>query len=210
VQVLGTRLPPPSSALQLPVLNSPSLGQLDNVATFAWKNSAHQVLLHSRSPHLCQVDHATTTVSPFRGELHPLENFNTKLPAAPRKLLQRSLSLPTKTSRKREKKMHTSAFPTHTLTHADSTSALPTSIRPLRTNPSAPLSVYLTSCCAEKKEKTKTKLNRQPRRLLVLAISACMHIPACMCSHGSLSIWHGHFPLSIRPSHSANNNFLNF
>jgi hypothetical protein len=34
MQVLGTRPPPPSSALQLPVLNSPSLGQLDNVATF--------------------------------------------------------------------------------------------------------------------------------------------------------------------------------
>jgi hypothetical protein len=59
----------------------------------------------------------------------------------------------------------------------------------------------------KERRKTKTKLNRQPRRLLVSAISACMHIPACMCSHGSLSIWHGHFPLSIRPSHSTNNNF---
>jgi hypothetical protein len=37
--------------------------------------------------------------------------------------------------------------------HAHNTSALPTSIRPRRTNPSAPLSVYLTSCCEERKEK---------------------------------------------------------
>jgi hypothetical protein len=40
----------------------------------------------------------------------------------------------------------------------------------------------------KEKRKTKTKLNRQPCRLLVLAISACMHIHACMYSHGSLSI----------------------
>jgi hypothetical protein len=97
------RPPPPSSALQLLVLNSPSLGQLDNVATFAWKNSAHQVLLHCRSPHLRQVDQATTTVSTFRDELHPLENFNTKLPAAPRNCFSALSSYPKK-FRKREKK----------------------------------------------------------------------------------------------------------
>jgi hypothetical protein len=167
VQVLGTRPPPPSSALQLPILNSPFLGQLDNAATFIWRNSTHQALLHSRSPHLRQVDHATTTVSTFRGVLHPLENFNTKLPAAPRKLLQRSLSLPTKTLRKREKTMLSSAVSTHTLTHADNTSALPTSIRSLRTNPCAPLSVYLTSCCVEKKgERRRWSLTVSPAAFL--------------------------------------------
>jgi hypothetical protein len=152
MQVLGPRPLPPSSALQLPILNSPSLGQLDNVAIFAWKNSAHQVLLHSRSPHLCQVDHATTTVSTFRGE-PPFRKLQHKTSSRTPQTASALLSLPAKTSQKRGKTIRTSAFSTHTLTHADSTSALPTSIRPLRTNPSAPHSIYLTSCCAERKEK---------------------------------------------------------
>jgi hypothetical protein len=122
-------------------MSQPSLG----------KNSAPLVLLHSRSPHLRQIDHASTIVSTFRNELHPLENFNTKLPAAPRKLLQRS-AFSHKNFTKEKKTIRTSAFSTHTnLSHAHNTSALPTSIRPLHTNPCAPLSVYLTSCCAEKK-----------------------------------------------------------
>jgi hypothetical protein len=144
------RPPPPSSALQLPILNLPSLGQLDHAAIFTWRNSAHQVLLYSRSPHLRQVDHATTTVSTFRGVLHSLENFNTKLPAAPRNCFSTLSSYPQKL-REREKKQCSHLPCQHTLSHPHNTSALPTSIRPLRTNPSAPLSVYLTSCCAEKK-----------------------------------------------------------
>jgi hypothetical protein len=70
-------------------------------------------------------------------------------------------SLPTKTLRKREKTMRTSAVflnKHHLLTNsrfAPNTFVLPMSIRPRRTNPSAPLSVYLTSCCAERKERDK-------------------------------------------------------
>jgi hypothetical protein len=165
-------------------MSQPSLG----------KNSAPLVLLHSRSPHLRQVDHASTTVSTFRNELHPLENFNTKLPAAPRKLLQRS-ALSHKNFTKEKKQFarppspHTPTSHTHTmLLHFLRQLDCFTQTLALRS-----LSTWQVVVQKRKARETKTKRNRQPRRLLVSAISACMHIPACMCSHGSLSIWHGHF-----------------
>jgi hypothetical protein len=121
-------------------MSQPSLG----------KNSAPLVLLHSRSPHLRQVDHASTTVSTFRNELHPLETSTQNFQPLPAKCFSAPL-FPTKTSQKK-KTIRTSAFSTHTnLSYAHNASALPMSIRPLRTNPCALLPVYLTSCCVEKK-----------------------------------------------------------
>jgi hypothetical protein len=120
--------------------------------------------------------HLSWRTSPFRKLQHKTSSRSLQL-------LQRSLFLPTKTSRKREKTIRTSAFSTHTnLSHAHNTSALPTSIRPLRTNPCALLSVYLTSCCAEKKrERRRRSVTVSPAAFLSRpSPHACTYLHVCV------------------------------
>jgi hypothetical protein len=226
MQVFGTQPPPPSFALQLPILNSPFLGQLDfdvllaphsaNSSSSCWQCRNHRLKkfstpspstlpTHSRSPHLRQVDHAATNISTFQGKLHPSNNFHKELPETSSRTPQTAsalLTLPAKTSRKREKQCARLPPWTHTTFSQiqDTHTTLLHFLRQLDRVAQTPVlrSLFIWQVVVKKeKRKMKTKLNRQPRRLLVSAISACMHIPACMYSHGSLSIWHGHFPCQL-------------
>jgi hypothetical protein len=150
VQVLSTRPPPPSctAAPDLELAFPRSIRQCRNLHLKKLSTPSPSALPFSSpsssGPRYNNCFHLSRRTSPFRKLQHKTSSYSPQL-------LQRSLFLPTKTSRKREKAMLSSAVSTHTLTHADNTSALPMSIRPLRTNPSAPLFVYLTSCCIEKK-----------------------------------------------------------
>jgi hypothetical protein len=108
------RPPPPSSALQLLVLNLPSLGQLDIVTTFACKklSTSGPSALPFSSPSSSRPSfnnclHLSRRTSPFR-KLH--HKTSSRFPQTASTLL----SFPTKTSRKREKAMLLSAVSTHT------------------------------------------------------------------------------------------------
>jgi hypothetical protein len=93
------------------------------------------------------------------------------------------LSFPQKLREREKKTIRTSAFSTHTnLSHAHNTSVLPTSIRPLRTNPCAPLSVYLTNCCVEKKgERRRRSITVSPAAFLSRpSPHACTYLHVCI------------------------------
>jgi hypothetical protein len=159
-----------------------------------------------RLPILRQLDHATTNVSTFWGKLHPSNNFNKKLPETSSRTLQTASTLPhpncNNFAKEEVKTIYTTtACSSHNLLTTPKliyASALHTCQLDLCAETPTLRSLSIRQFVVKKeKRKTKTKLNRQPHRLLVSAISACMHIPACMCSHGSLSIWYGHFPCQL-------------
>jgi hypothetical protein len=181
VQVFGTQPPPPSSALQLPILNLPSLGQLDFDVLAPHSANSSSSRWQCRNLRLKKFSTPSPFVLPFSSPLSSRPRCNNCLyfsrKTSPFKQLWQqnfpnfqphfadcfSAPHPTRKDFAKERKTMctTASLNTHLLLtdsrHAHNTSALPTSIRPRRTNPSAPLSVYLTNCCEERKERDKDK-----------------------------------------------------
>jgi hypothetical protein len=159
------------------------------------RNFLPSVFLHLAT--LRQLERAATNVSTFRGKLHPSNNFNKKLPETSSRTPQTASTLPhpnrNNFAKEEVKTIYTTtACSSHNLLTTPKliyASTLHTCQLDLCAETPMLRSLSIRQVVVKKeKRKTKTKLNRQPHRLLVSAISACMHIPACMCSHGSLSI----------------------